>query len=113
MANETSEESFINFLEKAGSEEMEIRPEPECGDDLPALSFSEVAQAGNKETRGVLDNVLGSKSKSDAAEKALISNVLNTRDFETSNNQIKPVEKVSFPRSQSLMETVIRKCGRL
>lgn len=115
MADKTSETAFLDFFKKADSDAaMTVRESTEREDDRPAVEFSDVAQEGNKDTReGVTNRTIGSKSKSDVAEKALVGNILSTRDFETSNIQVKPVEKVSFPRSLSLMETVLNRCGRL
>jgi hypothetical protein len=39
--------------------------------------------------------------------------MLTTRDFETSSLQLKPVEKVSFPRAQTLREQTLARIGWL
>jgi hypothetical protein len=87
---------------------------PDAAPNDPAnVAFSDAAQEVSKDVReGVVSRVLSSPATSNAAERELIKNVLKTRDFETSNIQIKPVEKVSYPRSQTLLEQVQSVMGR-
>lgn len=74
-----------------------------------AVTFSDLAQESAQDIRkGVPERLLSSPASSNAAEHALIGNVLATKDYETSNVQLKPKEKISHPRAQTLMEMVAR-----
>ncbi len=112
--NTSTEERFLEYLaKKADSESVDLYPGPES--EIPKvvepITFSDAAQAENKLVReGVPDRLLPNKAKSDAAERAIVSAIFNTRDFETSSIQLKPVEKVSH---LTLAEQVVRKFGRL
>lgn len=78
------------------------------------VRFSNTAQESSKDVReGVPGRLLSSPTTSNAAQRALIGAVLKEKDFETSNIQIKPVEKVSHPRSQTLLEQTLGKLGRV
>ena len=124
-----SEQALIDFLSKgAESTQTEtdddkrtavgttnVYPEPS---DVPIrhadpVNFSDAVQDSSKDVRsGVSERVLSSKPSVDAAERALLGAVLTTRDFETSNISLKPVEKVSHVRSQTLLEQTRSLLGR-
>lgn len=110
----TKSSELLDFLKQSAESEMVVREESESNEPVTdAVNFSDVAQDGSIDTKaGVTNRIFAQKGKSDAAERALMGAVLNTRDFETSNIQIKPVEKVSFQRSESLRDRVIKKFGR-
>jgi hypothetical protein len=112
----TSEDQLIDFIKAADSKaEMTVREDPPGlpEENTEAIRFSDVAQDGNKDTKeGVPERVLTSKPKTDAADRALIGAVLTTRDFETSSIHLKPVEKVSHPRQQTLLSRVVSLTGR-
>lgn len=117
MSQTNSETDFLDFLKSADSKsDMTVREdspgiEPESTE---AVRFTDVAQDGAKDTKeGVTSRVLAEKAKSDARERALIGSVLSTRDFETSNIQIKPVEKVSSQLPTTLRDQVRNKLGRV
>lgn len=109
---QTTENSLLDYLNKTAEDPYEELPgTPEQG--TGEISFSDVAQESNKDVKeGVTDRLFAQKSRSDAAERALVGAVLNTKDLETSSIQLKPVEKVSFPRSQTLLEQTVGKLGR-
>lgn len=117
MANQNSETDFLDFLKHADAPtDVAVRTDENEDTDTrtEAAQFSDVARESNQEGReDQPGRLLEHKRKSDVAERALVGAVLNMNDFETSNIQISPNEKVSHPRSVSLMETVVRKCGRL
>lgn len=108
---QTFESQFLDFI-KSG-EDVYQDPPGATEPNSDAISFSDVAQDSNKEVKEDVPNrLLSQKSRSDAAERALVGAVLNTKDLETSSIQLKPVEKVSFQRSPTLLEDTVRKLGR-
>ena len=77
------------------------------------------AWEGHKETRqGVLDNVLDGRSKADKADQALIAaNFAHGSSGDFSSHSVhlqgKSVEKISHPRTPTLMDRVLKVAGRL
>lgn len=114
---QTHEERLIAFLKEADAPaEAEVYPDPTGipEERTEAVNFSDAAQESSKDVReGVADRLLAHKSNSDTAERALVGAVLSAKDLETSSIQLKPVEKVSFQRSQTLLEQTYGKLGRL
>jgi hypothetical protein len=109
-----SEQDFLTYLDKtsealetndttstsATAEVYSSQKSEECTDHEP-VEFSDTAQSSSKDVReGVLDRVLIHTQK----ERALIGNILDGKSVETQAIQLRPVEKVSHPRSQTLME---------
>lgn len=111
----TSEEQFLDYVKQADSEaDVDVYKDPPdtTSERTEAVEFSSTAQESSKEVReGVTDRLLPNKGRSDAAERALVGNILP--QGETSSIQLKPVEKISFPRAQTLMEQTIGKLGRV
>jgi hypothetical protein len=113
--SQTTEERFLDYIKQADSPaDATVYPDP-AGippENTEAVRFSDVAQESSKDVReGVADRLLPMKSQSDAAERALVGYILPRG--ETSSIQLKSVEKVSFPRSQTLMEQTVGKLGFL
>ena len=106
--SQTNEEIFLDYITKKAED---VYPDPP-GTEAPnteAVVFSDVAQESNKDVKeGVPDRLLENKGKSDAAERALVGNILP--QGETSSIQLKPVEKVSSP---TLMEQTLKTVGFL
>lgn len=126
MANQ-SEQAFLDYLSKKAEETgsdidmsnrvgtTNVYPEPADAPErlTEPVHFSDAAQESSKDVRsGVPERVLSGKPSVDAAERALIGAVLTTRDFETSNISLKPVEKVSYARSSTLLEQTRSLLGR-
>jgi hypothetical protein len=113
-----SEERFLEFLKRAETETIpgnsETYEDPAGLTHPPnteAVTFSDTAQNSSKEVReGVPGRLLESKDQVLARERALVGAVLDTRDFETSSINLKPVEKVSSP---TLLEQTLRTVGYL
>lgn len=109
--SQTSEERFLDFINKQAED---VYPDPTGAPEqrTEAVEFSDKAQEISKDVKeGVPDRLLEHKSKSDSAERALVGNVLP--QGETSSIQLKSVEKVSAPRSQTLMEQTLKTVGFL
>jgi hypothetical protein len=85
----------------------------EGGRNAPSV-HSTGAVEGNKDTRfGVLGRVLDNKDQAAAAARALMAANLDTvrkGDYESHSPLL---QKVSFPRSRTLTEQVLRTTGRL
>ena len=85
----------------------------ENGRNAPAV-FSTGALESNKDTRlGVLGRVLDNKEQAATAARALMAANLDTvrsGDYESHSVLL---QKVSFPRNQTLAEQVLRTTGRL
>jgi hypothetical protein len=116
---QSSEQRFLDFLKVADSPDLvqgttdhyEDQPEIEPKHNIEPVNFTDTAQASSKDVReGVPGRLLQSKDQVLARERALVGAILNTRDFETSSINLKPVEKVSSP---TLMERVLSTAGRL
>lgn len=111
---QSAEERFLDFLKVAESPDLvpgtpdhyEEQPEIEPKHNTDAVTFTDTAQESSKDVReGVPGRLLNSKDQVLARERALVGNILSTRDFETSSINLKPVEKVSQP---TLMEQVAK-----
>ena len=80
--------------------------------------YSSGARDQHRETRqGVIDTTFSSKPKSDTVEQKFIEENFAhgaSGDFTTHSVHLQPksVEKISHPRSSTLMEDVVKKLGR-
>lgn len=101
------------------SGENQLYPEPSdrdeewTGKDDPA-EFSSAAKAGDKETRhGVLGRVLGNKDRASENAKSLMRSSLKSVASGNYESTAPLLQKVSYPRQQTLSEKVIKAAGRL
>lgn len=109
-----SETEFLDFLKQADGTETIVRPDPPGseGEEHEPVSFSDVAHNSDKDGKVEMQTrLIPQAAKSNATQRAIIGAVLDAKP-ETQAPQL-TTEKVSHPRSSSLMETVVRKCGRL
>lgn len=110
--NKNSETEFLDFIKQA--DEAVVRDDPpgtESQDHEPIV-FSDVAHDSDKDGKmEQASRLLPQASKSNATQRAILGAVIDAK-AETQAPQV-ATEKVSHPRSSSLMETVLRKCGRL
>lgn len=112
----TSEQSFLDYIKTAEEGEVTVREDPPGipPQNTEAIRFSDAAQESNKDGKEEqAARLFDSKASADTANRALIGAVLDTRDFETSAVGLKPVEKISHPRQQTLMEKTRAVCGRI
>jgi hypothetical protein len=110
--SKNSETEFLDFLKQADEAVVRQDPPGSEGEEHEPVAFSEVAQDSDKDGKmEQASRLLPQASKSNATQRAILGAVLDTK-AETQAPQV-ATEKVSHPRSSSLMETVLRKCGRL